>query len=120
MISSCFCSGEAQARLCDFFGFRRDENVDGVQVEFKEIPYFVVSRSRHAWNPEQGDINAINYFVAQKYVEAFGKFAESNNTKTLILPADLSSLAGTIGGVAELIKAVSQDTPAKPAPAKKA
>lgn len=54
-----------------------------------------------------GDVNAINYFVAQKYVEAFGKFAESPNAKTLIIPADMSSLAGTVGGVAELIKAVS-------------
>ncbi|MEM9964770.1 MAG: SPFH domain-containing protein [Asticcacaulis sp.] len=56
-----------------------------------------------------GDTKAINYFVAQKYVEAFGKFANSNNTKTLILPADLASLAGTVGGVAELIKSVSEN-----------
>ena len=66
----------------------------------------------------KGDINAINYFVAQKYVEAFGKFAESANTKTLIMPADMSSLAGMIGGVAELIKTVGNDTP-KTAPAPK-
>jgi regulator of protease activity HflC (stomatin/prohibitin superfamily) len=55
-----------------------------------------------------GDVNAINYFVAQKYVEAFGKFAESNNTKTIIVPAELSGLAGTVGGIGELIKTVSQ------------
>lgn len=60
MISSCFCSGEAQARLCDHFGIRGDAAVAEVQVEFKEIPYFIVSRSRMSWNPEQGDINAIN------------------------------------------------------------
>ncbi|MGN6365100.1 SPFH domain-containing protein [Asticcacaulis taihuensis] len=59
----------------------------------------------------KGDVNAINYFVAQKYVEAFGRFAESNNTKTLIMPADMSSLAGMVGGVAELIKSVGPDTP---------
>jgi len=62
----------------------------------------------------KGDVNAINYFVAQKYVEAFGKFAESNNTKTLIMPADMSSLAGMVGGVAELIKSVGPDTPKAP------
>lgn len=67
----------------------------------------------------KGDINAINYFVAQKYVEAFGKFAESNNTKTLIMPADMSSLAGMIGGVSELIKTVSSSDAPK-TPAKKA
>ena len=66
----------------------------------------------------KGDINAINYFVAQKYVEAFGKFAESNNTKTLIMPADMSSLAGMIGGVSELIKTVSSSDAPK-APTKK-
>lgn len=66
----------------------------------------------------KGDVNAINYFVAQKYVEAFGRFAESNNTKTLIMPADMSSLAGMVGGVAELVKSVGPDTPK--APAKKA
>ncbi len=60
----------------------------------------------------KGDVNAINYFVAQKYVEAFGKFADSTNTKTLILPADLSSLAGVVGGVSELIKSVRNDGPA--------
>ncbi|MFT4076204.1 MAG: SPFH domain-containing protein [Asticcacaulis sp.] len=67
----------------------------------------------------KGDINAINYFVAQKYVEAFGKFAESNNSKTLIMPADMSSLAGMVGGVSELIKTLGADAPPK-APAKKA
>jgi regulator of protease activity HflC (stomatin/prohibitin superfamily) len=62
----------------------------------------------------KGDVNAINYFVAQKYVEAFGKFAESNNTKTLIVPADLSSLAGAITGVTELIQSAGKDTPKSP------
>jgi len=68
----------------------------------------------------KGDIKAINYFVAQKYVEAFGKFADSSNTKTLIMPADMSSLAGMVGGVAELIKTVSQDAVKASAPSKKA
>ena len=67
----------------------------------------------------KGDINAINYFVAQKYVEAFGKFAESNNTKTLIMPADMSSLAGMVAGVSELVKSVATDAPKAPPPAKK-
>ena len=54
----------------------------------------------------KGDVSAINYFVAQKYIEAFGQFAHSPNTKTLFLPADFSSLAGSVGGIAELIKSV--------------
>ncbi|MGH6911482.1 MAG: SPFH domain-containing protein [Phenylobacterium sp.] len=51
-----------------------------------------------------GDVNAINYFVAQKYVEAFAKLAESPQQKTVIIPADMASLVGTIAGVGELVK----------------
>ena len=68
----------------------------------------------------KGDINAINYFVAQKYVEAFGRFAESNNTKTLIVPADMASIGGAISGISELIRSAQGDSQTPPrAPAKK-
>src|ERR1700722_6869796 len=52
----------------------------------------------------KGDVNAINYFIAQKYVEAFGKLAESPQQKTVIVPADMGSLVGSIAGIAELVK----------------
>jgi regulator of protease activity HflC (stomatin/prohibitin superfamily) len=61
----------------------------------------------------QGDVRAINYFVAQKYVEAFGKLASSPNQKTVIIPADMSSLVGSLAGVAELLTGTK---PAGPAP----
>jgi regulator of protease activity HflC (stomatin/prohibitin superfamily) len=64
-----------------------------------------------------GDVNAINYFVAQKYVEAFGKLAESPQQKTVIIPADMASLVGTIAGVSELVKtarAEQQQPPPRP------
>lgn len=61
----------------------------------------------------QGDVNAVNYFIAQKYVEAFGKLAESPQQRTVIVPADLASLVGSIAGVGELVKA-SQDVTARP------
>jgi len=51
----------------------------------------------------QGDVNAINYFVAQDYVKAFEALATSGNQKTLIVPAELSSLAATVGGLEALI-----------------
>ena len=63
-----------------------------------------------------GDVNAINYFIAQKYVEAFGKLAESPSQKMVIVPAEMSALVGTIGGIGELVKAISSDTPTRPAP----
>jgi regulator of protease activity HflC (stomatin/prohibitin superfamily) len=51
-----------------------------------------------------GNVQAINYFVAQKYVEALGKFANSPNQKILMLPLEASSVIGALGGVAEIAK----------------
>ncbi len=62
----------------------------------------------------KGDVNAINYFVALKYVEAFGRLADSPNQKTLIVPADMSSLVGSISGIATLVK-TAQEASARPA-----
>lgn len=65
-----------------------------------------------------GDVNAINYFVALKYVEAFAKLAESPQQKTVIVPADMGSLVGSIAGIGELVKSISSDSspPRPPAP----
>ncbi|AHN26542.1 SPFH domain-containing protein [Gilliamella apicola] len=51
-----------------------------------------------------GNINAINYFVAQKYTEALKQIGASDNSKVVMMPLDASSLMGSIGGIAELIK----------------
>lgn len=53
----------------------------------------------------KGDVNAVNYFVAQEYVKAFGQLANSPNQKTVIVPAELSSLAATVGGIGALLEA---------------
>jgi len=53
---------------------------------------------------KQGGTEAINYFVAQKYVEAFGKFADSPNQKTLILPMEATGILGSLSGIAEIAK----------------
>ena len=52
-----------------------------------------------------GDVQAINYFIAQKYVEALGKFADSPNQKLMILPTEVTGVMGSIAGIAELAKA---------------
>jgi regulator of protease activity HflC (stomatin/prohibitin superfamily) len=52
----------------------------------------------------KGDLQAVNYFVAQKYVEALGKFADSPNQKILFLPLEASSVLGALGGISELTK----------------
>ncbi|MCW5724990.1 MAG: SPFH/Band 7/PHB domain protein [Maricaulaceae bacterium] len=53
----------------------------------------------------KGDLNAINYFLGQKYVEAFAKLASSDQQKTVIIPAEFASIIGTLAGVGELAKA---------------
>ena len=53
----------------------------------------------------KGDVNAINYFVAQDYVAAFKALATSPNQSTVIVPAELSALASTVGGLDALLKA---------------
>ncbi len=51
-----------------------------------------------------GNAQAINYFIAQKYVEAIGKFATSPNAKTILFPVEATQLMGTLGGIGELAK----------------
>ena len=67
---------------------------------------------------ETGSAQAINYFIAQKYVDAVGKFADSTNAKTILFPVEATQLIGTLGGIGELAReALSKDD--KPAPAEK-
>ncbi|HVM22278.1 MAG TPA: SPFH domain-containing protein [Sphingomicrobium sp.] len=54
-----------------------------------------------------GNSQAINYFVAQKYVEAVSEFARSPNAKTILFPVEATQLIGTLGGIAELAKDVT-------------
>ena len=50
----------------------------------------------------EGGTNAINYFVAQEYVRALGKFAESEQQKTVFMPMEASGIIGALGGIAEM------------------
>ncbi|MDY8107877.1 SPFH domain-containing protein [Fulvimarina sp. 2208YS6-2-32] len=52
-----------------------------------------------------GDVQAINYFVAQKYTEALGKIASAPNQRVVLMPLEASSIMGSIAGIAELTKA---------------
>ena len=47
---------------------------------------------------------AINYFVAQEYTKAVGKFADSPNAKTILFPVEATQLIGSLGGIGELVK----------------
>lgn len=53
----------------------------------------------------QGDVNAINYFLGQQYVAAFEKLASAGGNKTVIIPAEFSSILGTIEGIKSMTDA---------------
>lgn len=52
----------------------------------------------------RGDMAALNYFIAQKYVDALKAMAASPNQKTMVLPYEATALLGTLGGIAEIAR----------------
>jgi regulator of protease activity HflC (stomatin/prohibitin superfamily) len=52
----------------------------------------------------KGNVQAINYFVAQKYIEAMKEFAHSPNQKVFFMPIEATSVLASLGGIAELAK----------------
>jgi regulator of protease activity HflC (stomatin/prohibitin superfamily) len=61
-----------------------------------------------------GDVNALNYFVANKYVEALKAMAESPNQKMLLMPIEASGIIGSMAGIAELAKNALAGQEARP------
>ena len=57
----------------------------------------------------EGNLQAANYFIAQKYLDALAAFAASPNQKTLILPIEASAALGSLAGVAELAREAFAD-----------
>lgn len=69
-----------------------------------------------------GNVQAINYFVAQKYTEAMASIGTASNSKIVLMPMEASSLIGSLGGIGSIAREVFGDapkgstTPARPAP----
>jgi regulator of protease activity HflC (stomatin/prohibitin superfamily) len=65
-----------------------------------------------------GNVQAINYFVAQKYIEAFKALAEAPNQKFVMMPMESAGVIGSLAGIAELAKeALDRQGGAKAPPA---
>ena len=64
----------------------------------------------------KGDVNAVNYFIAQRYVDAFSKLAESPNAKMIVVPTEMSALVGSIAGIGDLVRSAdaSRNAPTPP------
>lgn len=52
-----------------------------------------------------GNVQAVNYFVAQKYVETLGQLASSSNSKVILMPLEASQVIGAVGGIGEIVRA---------------
>lgn len=109
--------GQKQARILEAEGRResafRDAEARERAAQAEATATQVVSEAI-----EKGGVQSLNYFIAQKYVEAVGKFATSPNAKTILFPVEATQLIGTLGGIGELAKeALSKDhAPPPPAP----
>ncbi|MCF7531450.1 SPFH domain-containing protein [Pseudomonas petrae] len=101
--------GKKQAQILEAEGERQAAFLESEarerQAEAEARATQVVSEAIAA-----GDVQAINYFVAQKYIDALGKLASANNSKVILMPLEASQMIGAIGGISEIVKA-SFDTP---------
>jgi regulator of protease activity HflC (stomatin/prohibitin superfamily) len=52
----------------------------------------------------RGNIQAINYFVAQRYIDAIGKLAGTANQKVILMPLETTAMIGSLAGIAELAR----------------
>ncbi|WP_443635169.1 SPFH domain-containing protein [Candidatus Njordibacter sp. Uisw_058] len=59
---------------------------------------------------QNGDSRAVNYFIAQKYIDALGQLAASDNNKIMMIPLEASSVIGSISGITELVKDMGKQT----------
>ena len=53
---------------------------------------------------EAGNVNALNYFLGQKYVDAFAQLANAPNQKFVVVPMESAGLLGSIAGIAEMTR----------------
>lgn len=56
----------------------------------------------------KGNVQAVNYFVAQKYIEALLKVGSANNSKLVLMPLEASSVIGALGGIGAIAREALQ------------
>jgi len=95
--------GEKQAAVLDAEGRReaafRDAEARERLAEAEAKATAMVSEAI-----AKGDLQAVNYFVAQKYIEALKDMASANNHKIIMMPLEASSVIGSLAGITELAK----------------
>jgi regulator of protease activity HflC (stomatin/prohibitin superfamily) len=108
--------GQKQARILEAEG-RRESAFRDAEARVRAAEAEAKATALVSDAIEQGSAQAINYFIAQKYVEAIGKFATSPNAKTVLFPVEATQLIGTLGGIGEIAKeALGRDAAPPPSP----
>jgi regulator of protease activity HflC (stomatin/prohibitin superfamily) len=95
--------GEKQSAILEAEG-RREAAFRDAEAREREAEAEAKATAMLSEALAHGDRQAINYFVAQKYVEAFAQFADSPNQKVIFMPMEASSLVGSLGGIAEIAR----------------
>jgi regulator of protease activity HflC (stomatin/prohibitin superfamily) len=100
--------GEKRAAILEAEGRReaafRDAEAREREAEAESNATRMVSEAISA-----GDVNAVNYFVAQQYIEALKQIGAAPNQKLVLMPLEASSLIGSVAGIAELAKEAFAD-----------
>jgi regulator of protease activity HflC (stomatin/prohibitin superfamily) len=106
--------GEKQAQILSAEG-RREAAFRDAEAREREAEAEAKATQFVSDAVASGNVNALNYFIAQKYVDALGRFADSENQKILFLPLEASNVIGAIGGIAEIARdAMQQRTEMRP------
>jgi regulator of protease activity HflC (stomatin/prohibitin superfamily) len=95
--------GEKQAVILEAEG-RREAAYRDAEAREREAEAEAKATEMVSTAIAQGDPQAINYFIAQKYVNALGKFADSRNEKLVFMPLEASGVIGALGGMADMLK----------------
>ncbi|MBL4588553.1 MAG: SPFH/Band 7/PHB domain protein [Alphaproteobacteria bacterium] len=95
--------GEKQAVILDAEG-RREAAYKDAEARERAAKAEAAATTMVSEAIAKGDIQAINYFVAQKYIEALGEIATSPNQKVMFMPLEAGNVIGAIAGVAEIAK----------------
>ena len=102
--------GKKQAQILEAEGLRQSAFLESEarerQAEAEAKATRVVSQAI-----SEGNVQAVNYFVAQKYVDALGQLAASNNSKIVLMPLEASQVIGAVGGIGEIVKATFGEAP---------
>ncbi len=99
--------GEKQAIILDAEG-RKEAAFKDAEAREREAEAEAKATHMVSQAIAKGDVQAVNYFVALKYVEALEKIGSAENQKLVFMPLEASSVIGAIGGITELTKKVAQ------------